>query len=106
MDKVTSVDNSGVFVAVAFSKAFGFVKGSPLDDFVIVVGSIAGVDYNDTTSYQYDINGNIIHKSDIGNYNNNTPSQTSTHAPQSITRPNTNALPCPLVMVSIEPRLS
>ncbi len=54
-------------------------------------GSIAGVDYNDTTSYQYDINGNIIHKSDIGNYNYNTPSQASPHAPQSITRPNTNA---------------
>jgi hypothetical protein len=103
-----------VVVAVAFSKAFGFVKGSPLDDFVIVfghvavgivgvapilivgvgilsesfqydgldrltqsntTGSIAGVDYNDTTSYRYDINGNIIHKSDIGNYNYNTPSQ-------------------------------
>jgi hypothetical protein len=100
---IGGVDKSGVVVAVAFSKAFGFVKGSPLDDFMDNVtqrqnhqsglsesfqydgldrltqsnttGSIAGVDYNDTTSYQYDINCNIIHKSDICNYNYNTPSK-------------------------------
>jgi hypothetical protein len=35
---IGGVDKSGVVVAVAFSKAFGFVKGSPLDDCVVVFG--------------------------------------------------------------------
>ena len=38
---IGGVDKSGVVVAVAFSKAFGFVKGSPLDDFVVVFGHVA-----------------------------------------------------------------
>jgi hypothetical protein len=38
---IGGVDKSGVVVAVVFSKAFGFVKGSPLDDFVIVFGHVA-----------------------------------------------------------------
>ncbi|CAC9559628.1 hypothetical protein [uncultured Gammaproteobacteria bacterium] len=35
-------------------------------------GNIEGVTYNNGTSYQYDINGNITHKSDIGFYRYNT----------------------------------
>ena len=34
-------------------------------------GNIEGVTYNNGTSYQYDINGNITHKSDIGYYRYN-----------------------------------
>ncbi|CAC9628195.1 hypothetical protein [uncultured Gammaproteobacteria bacterium] len=34
-------------------------------------GNIEGVTYNNGTSYQYDINGNITHKSDIGYYHYN-----------------------------------
>ncbi|OJA03626.1 RHS repeat-associated core domain-containing protein, partial [Bathymodiolus thermophilus thioautotrophic gill symbiont] len=52
-------------------------------------GTIEGVTYNNSTNFQYDINGNIAHKSDIGNYRynaqkphaiasiNNNPSSTS-----------------------------
>jgi hypothetical protein len=36
---IGGIDKSGVVVAVAFSNAFGLVKGSPLDDFVVVFGT-------------------------------------------------------------------
>ncbi|OJA03278.1 pre-peptidase C-terminal domain-containing protein, partial [Bathymodiolus thermophilus thioautotrophic gill symbiont] len=34
-------------------------------------GTIEGVSYNNSTNFQYDINGNITHKSDIGDYDYN-----------------------------------
>ncbi|OJA03684.1 hypothetical protein BGC33_00035, partial [Bathymodiolus thermophilus thioautotrophic gill symbiont] len=44
-------------------------------------GTIEGVTYNNSTNFQYDINGNITHKSDIGYYHYNTQ---KTHAIASI----------------------
>ncbi|SMN11368.1 hypothetical protein SPBRAN_1640 [uncultured Candidatus Thioglobus sp.] len=37
----------------------------------IASGSMHGVDYNYSTDYTYDINGNILNKSDVGDYNYN-----------------------------------
>ncbi len=48
-----------------------------------VSGTIAGVAYNNSINYGYDINGNILHKSDMGDY---TYGVNHPHAPSSIAK--------------------
>ncbi|CAB5506645.1 hypothetical protein AZO1586R_2115, partial [Bathymodiolus azoricus thioautotrophic gill symbiont] len=48
-------------------------------------GRINDVDYSYKVDYQYDINGNIINKSDVGDYSYNAASGVRPHTPNSIT---------------------
>ncbi|VVH61019.1 hypothetical protein BAZOLSSOX_1410, partial [uncultured Gammaproteobacteria bacterium] len=53
-------------------------------------GKIDDVDYSYKVDYQYDINGNIINKSDVGDYSYNAASGVRPHTPNSITGIKTN----------------
>ncbi|SMN00333.1 Rhs family protein [uncultured Candidatus Thioglobus sp.] len=53
-------------------------------------GSMHGVDYNYSTDYTYDINGNILNKSNVGDYNYNDAYSNRPHTPNSITGLNTD----------------
>ncbi|VVM24344.1 hypothetical protein BSPWISOXPB_5035 [uncultured Gammaproteobacteria bacterium] len=53
-------------------------------------GKIDDVDYNYAVSYQYDINGNILNKSDVGDYSYNSVNSTHPHTPNSIAGSSSN----------------
>jgi hypothetical protein len=42
---------------------------------------VCDVDYNYAVSYRYDINGNILNKSDVGDYSYNNVNSTHPHTP-------------------------
>ncbi len=48
-------------------------------------GKIDDVDYSYAVSYQYNINGNILNKADVGDYKYNNVNSTHPHTPNSIT---------------------
>ncbi|VVH60096.1 hypothetical protein BAZOLSSOX_691, partial [uncultured Gammaproteobacteria bacterium] len=53
-------------------------------------GKIDDVDYSYKVDYKYDINGNILNKSDVGDYSYNAASGVRPHTPNSITGIKTN----------------
>jgi hypothetical protein len=72
----------------AFNELLWFVEGCPGNGFIAIFGHAAvgidDVDYNYAVSYQYDINGNILNKSDVGDYSYNNVNSTHPHTPNSI----------------------
>jgi hypothetical protein len=67
-----------VFVVEFFTPVFGLIGGR------------LSLDYSYKVDYQYDINGNIINKSDVGDYSYNAASGVRPHTPNSITGIKTN----------------
>jgi hypothetical protein len=67
-----------VFVVEFFTPVFGLIGGR------------LGFDYSYKVDYKYDINGNILNKSDVGDYSYNAASGVRPHTPNSITGIKTN----------------